>query len=131
MNFVKIKETCLYVRNLEQVKGFYEQLLGLPVISYLPGKHVFFKAGTSVLLIFNPDDSSQKKSPPPHYAHGKQHFALEVPTSEYENAKKEIARKGIRIKEIVQWPLGGESCYFVDTARKQLENIPDKNIWPD
>jgi catechol-2,3-dioxygenase len=131
MNFVKIKETCLYVRNLEQVKGFYEQLLGLPVISYLPGKHVFFKAGTSVLLIFNPDDSSQKKSPPPHYAHGKQHFALEVPTSEYENAKKEIARKGIRIKEIVQWPLGGESFYFEDPAGNLLEIMPDKNIWPD
>lgn len=131
MNFLKIKETCLYVRDLEQVKSFYEHTLGLSVISYLPGRHLFFKAGSSVLLIFNPDDSSQKQSPPPHYAHGKQHFAFEVATRDYEHTKQEIIQKGIRITEIVKWPLGGESFYFEDPAGNVLEIVPDKNIWPD
>lgn len=131
MTFLKIKETCLYVRDLERVKNFYEHILGLPVISYLPGKHLFFKAGSSVLLIFNPDDSSQKQSPPPHYARGIQHFAFEVAENEYEHVKKEIVQRGIRIKEIVKWPRGGESFYFEDPAGNLLEIVPDKNIWPD
>lgn len=131
MNILKIKETCLYVQNLEQVRSFYEHTLGLPVISYLPGRHLFFKAGSSVLLIFNPDDSSTKQNPPPHYALGKQHFAFEVPHDEYENVKTEIQQKGIRITDVVKWPLGGESFYFEDPAGNVLEIVPDKNIWPD
>ena len=87
MNFLKIKETCLYVRDLEQAKKFYHEMLELPLISYVPTKHIFFKAGSSVLLCFNPDDSKQKLSPPPHYGEGKQHFAFEVGDHEYEHAK--------------------------------------------
>lgn len=131
MNILKIKETCLYVRDLERVREFYELTLNLPVISYLPGKHLFLKAGSSVLLIFNPDDSSRKQNPPPHFADGKQHFAFEVPLHEYENVKQEIQQKGIRITDVVKWPLGGESFYFEDPAGNVLEIVPDRNIWPD
>ena len=130
MNFLQIKETCLYVRNLEQVRPFYEQKLGLPVISYLPGKHLFLRAGTSVLLIFNPDDSSQKQHPPAHYAHGRQHFALEVFHAEYESVKAEIIERGITITDVVKWPRGGESFYFEDPAGNVIEIVPNKNIWP-
>ncbi len=131
MNFIKIKETCLYVQNLEQVRTFYEQKLGLPIISYLPGKHLFYKVGSSVLLMFNPDDSSQKQHPPAHFARGKQHFALEVASSDYETVKQEFLRKGITITDVVKWPLGGESFYFEDPAGNVVEIVPDKDIWPD
>lgn len=67
MNFIKIKETCLYIRDLEQARKFYHETLELPLISYVKGKHIFFKAGSSVLLCFDPDDSKLKTSPPAHY----------------------------------------------------------------
>jgi catechol 2,3-dioxygenase-like lactoylglutathione lyase family enzyme len=131
LKFLKIKETCLYVPDLEQVRYFYQEILELPVIAYLPGKHLFLQAGSSVLLLFNPDDSSVKQSPPPHYAHGKQHFALEVKQSDYEKTKMRIRQKGIRIIEEVEWPLGGKSFYFEDPAGNVIEIVPDRGIWPE
>lgn len=41
MNILKIKETCFYSRNLEQVKKFYCDVLGLAIIGEVKDKHVF------------------------------------------------------------------------------------------
>ena len=129
MNFTRIKETCLYVNDLERCKHFYHDTLGLDLISYIPGKHVFFNAGDSVLLCFNPEDSRTKKSPPAHYGGGKQHFAFEVRKSDYLEAKKEIIEKGITIIDEVIWESGEESFYFNDPEGNVLEIVPDRGIW--
>ncbi|HYF67075.1 MAG TPA: VOC family protein [Ohtaekwangia sp.] len=129
MEFLKIKETCLYVRDLEMAKTFYNERLGLPVINYVAGKHIFFRAGSSVLLCFNPHDSKEKTSPPAHYGRGKQHFAFEVTKAAYEKAKQEILDKGITITDYVTWPSGTESFYFEDLEGNVLEIVPDAGIW--
>ncbi len=129
MNFTKIKETCIYVADLELIKTFYNEVLNLDIINYDEGKHLFFKAGQSVLLFFNPEDSKSKTSPPGHYAKGKQHFAFEVPAAEYEAAKSEISKKGITITDTVKWPGGVESFYFEDPAGNVVEIVPDKGMW--
>ena len=129
MNFLKIKETCLYIRDLEAAKRFYQDELGLEVIGYLTGKHIFFRAGTSVLLCFNPEDSKTKVSPPPHFAEGKQHFAFEIPAAEYESAKAEITAKGIIVTDEVTWKKGVKSFYFEDPEGNVLEVVPEKGIW--
>jgi catechol-2,3-dioxygenase len=128
MNFLKIKETCLYVHDLELAKKFYHEILELPIINYSPGKHIFFRAGTSVLLCFNPEDSKTKKSPPGHYGGGKQHFAFEVPKEEYDIAKQKILTKGILITDKLQWKDGQESFYFEDLEGNILEIEPE-GIW--
>ncbi len=131
MEFIKIKETCLYLHDLERAKHFYYEILELPLISYLPNKHIFFRAGSSVLLCFNPEDSRQKKSPPAHYGGGKQHFAFEINSQEYENAKNWVVSKGIEITEEVTWQSGMKSFYFEDPEGNVLEIVPDKGIWPE
>jgi len=128
MKFRQIKETCIYTTNLEAAKSFYFNKLGLEIISHLPGKHIFFRAGNSVLLCFNPDDSSQKKSPPPHFAKGRYHFAFEVESGEYEHHKAEIISKGIAIVDTVVWTNGQESFYFEDGLGNILEIVPE-GIW--
>jgi len=131
MNFIKIKETCLYLHDLEKAKHFYHEVLELPLISYAPGKHIFFKAGSSVLLCFNPEDSKQKKSPPAHYGGDKQHFAFEVSELEYEESKTWVENKGITITEEVTWQSGKKSFYFEDPEGNVLEIVPDKGVWPE
>lgn len=131
MEFVKIKETCLYLHDLEQAKKFYHEILELPLISYLPGKHIFFKAGSSVLLCFNPEDSRLKLSPPAHFGGGKQHFAFEVSDQNYEKSKQWLQGKGITITDEVAWPGGKKSFYFEDPEGNVLEIVPEKGIWPD
>lgn len=129
MNFLKIKETCLYVHDLERAKAFYHQTLELPLISYVPNKHIFFRAGNSVLLCFNPEDSKTKKNPPAHYGGGKQHFAFEVTQSDYEHSKDWIKSKGILITDTVTWKSGVESFYFEDPEGNVLEILPDSGVW--
>lgn len=129
MNFLKIKETCLYINDLEKARAFYHGMLGLEIIGFIPGKHIFFRAGSSVLLCFNPEDSRTKKSPPPHYGGGKQHFAFEVPRSEYDQSKKEILSKGIAITDEVLWKDGIKSFYFEDPEGNVLEIVPEGGIW--
>ena len=60
---IKIKETCLYIQDLQGAHEFYHLLLGFPVIDYVHDKHLFLRVGSSVLLCFNPDDSAGKSSP--------------------------------------------------------------------
>jgi catechol 2,3-dioxygenase-like lactoylglutathione lyase family enzyme len=128
MNILQIKETCLYCRDLERAKKFYEELLGLPLIHYQPGKHLFLRAGNSVLLIFNPDDSKTKKTPPAHFAEGHQHFAFEVTKESYEEHKREIQAGGIAIIDTLSWKNGSESFYFNDPEGNVLEIVPE-GIW--
>jgi catechol 2,3-dioxygenase-like lactoylglutathione lyase family enzyme len=129
VEFLKIKETCLYVNDLEVAFNFYHTILGLPVINYTPGKHLFLKAGECVLLIFNPEDSKLKTSPPAHYGGGNQHAAFEVREESYERAKADIESKQIRILEEVTWKSGKKSFYFNDPEGNVLEIVPNKGIW--
>lgn len=129
MNFIKIKETCLYISDLERAKAFYHGVLELPIINYVEEKHLFLRAGSSVLLLFNPEDSKKKKSPPAHFGGGNQHFAFEVSKSDYEKVKQEIKSKGIIITDEVVWNSGKESFYFEDPEGNVLEIIPDTGIW--
>jgi catechol 2,3-dioxygenase-like lactoylglutathione lyase family enzyme len=128
MTFTQIKETCLYCSDLEAVKTFYNEQLELPIISYVKEKHIFFRAGSSVLLCFNADDTKLKKSPPAHYAIGKQHIAFEVSVDTYEKSKAEIVAKGIVVTHQVVWESGQESFYFEDPSGNVLEIVP-KGIW--
>ena len=129
MELIKIKETCLYVNDLAKAREFYHGILGMPVIDYAEGKHLFLRAGQSVLLLFNPEDSRKKKSPPAHYASGKQHFAFEVDEAKYLECKDELARKGIGIIDEITWKSGKKSFYFHDPEGNVLEILPATGIW--
>jgi catechol-2,3-dioxygenase len=128
MNFNQIKETCIYSTDLNSIKNFYHELLGLPILAEVEGKHIFFRAGRNVLLCFNPEDSRLKKSPPAHFSSGKYHFAFEVASHEYERHKKEIVQKGITITDTLVWKNGQESFYFNDPSGNVVEIVPE-GIW--
>ncbi len=123
-----IKETCLYVADLERTKAFYHEKLGLPLISFVPNKHVFFRAGTSVLLCFNPDDARKKTHLPPHYGSGHLHFAFEVEKEQYVAWKRKIEELGIEIEQEVVWREGVKSFYFRDPEHHAVE-IAMPGIW--
>ena len=128
MNITHIKETCLYFKDLSLAKEFYHGVLGFSIISDVPGKHIFFRVGTSVLLCFNPEESSRKEHPPAHFGDGNYHLAFEVRAEEYEGHKQELMTKGIRIMDKVIWETGQESFYFEDPAHHVLEIVPE-GIW--
>ena len=123
-----IKETCLYIRDLEGAKEFYGEKLDFSIIHYAPERHIFFRVGRSVLLCFNPEDSRNKESPPPHFAEGNQHFAFEVTREDYLAAKELIQSRGIPIIDKLIWGTGQESFYFHDHEKNVLEIVPE-GVW--
>ena len=49
-----ILETAIYVDDLDAAQDFYGRVLGLSLISRDRDRHVFFRCGDDVFLIFNP-----------------------------------------------------------------------------
>ena len=128
MKYSQIKETCLYVSDLDSAEHFYGKILEMPVISKIDGRHVFFRCGTSVLLCFLPEVTQNETTLPPHYAVGKQHIAFEVPINDYLKSKMELLEKGINITHEQEWQRKMESFYFPDPFGHVLEIVP-YGIW--
>jgi len=128
LSFSCVKETCLYVSDLQRTKAFYHGKLGLPVISFVDGRHVFFKAGNSVLLCFIAEATKNDTLLPPHFGYGQNHFAFETAIDLYESWKQKIINEGIEIIQEVQWPKGGKSFYFHDPDT-HLAEIVEQGIW--
>ncbi|WP_186757952.1 VOC family protein [Echinicola salinicaeni] len=128
MEFTQIKETCLYINDLDKAEKFYHDNLGMPIISKEINRHIFFRCGTSVLLCFIPETTQKESNLPPHYATGKQHVAFEVAAKLYEDRKKNLIDLGIKITHEQEWKEGLKSCYFEDPFGHVLEIVP-KGIW--
>lgn len=128
MYFTKIKETGLYVQDLDRTQNFYERKLGLEVIGRSEGRHIFFKSGTTVLLCFIAGATKFDEQLPRHYAAGKMHIAFEVPKDQYEEIKEKIRAQNISIEHEQQWGDEYRSFYFRDPDGHSLEVVPE-GMW--
>ena len=128
MNILSIKETCIYVKDIERTKDFYTNKLGLPLISLVQNRHVFFRAGASVLLCFVAEETQKEKELPPHGAQGNIHFAFEVSKKEYNNALTQVKAAGIEILHHHSWRNGLRSFYFHDPDNNVVEII-EQGLW--
>jgi catechol-2,3-dioxygenase len=133
MKFTKIVETCIYSSELKEMKDFYMNKLGLDFVSEENGRHVFLKAGKSMLLIFNPK-STLNDSISIFPIHGAitppsiVHFALEINTADYEKWKDLLSKKQINIEKELK--IGNSrSVYFRDPSGNVVELITE-NAWP-
>jgi catechol 2,3-dioxygenase-like lactoylglutathione lyase family enzyme len=128
MTIRQIKETCLYVTDLDRTVRFYHEGLGLPVIGRVEGRHVFFRAGTSVLLCFIAGKTKEDQDLPPHYGSGHLHMAFEVAPADYETWKEKVRQAGIAIIHEATWRGGHRSFYFHDPDGHVLEIVPE-GMW--
>lgn len=130
MKVTRIKETCIYITDLEQTNAFYSGMLGLPLISLVKGRHVFFRAGESVLLCFIAEKTEQEKELPPHGASGSVHFAFEVSKEEYPAALQIIRDAAVPVLHEHIWPNGVRSFYFHDPDQNLVEII-EEGLWEE
>jgi catechol 2,3-dioxygenase-like lactoylglutathione lyase family enzyme len=134
LKFEKIIETCIYSTDLNVMKIFYVNRLGLDLVSEEEGRHVFLKAGKSMLLIFNPENTRLADNSifPVHGAitpPSSIHFALEIEQVDYEAAKNILIQNKIPMEKEMSWNAGGKSIYFRDPAGNLVE-IVTKGQWP-
>lgn len=118
----RILETCLYVEDLDVAQAFYSEILGLTAFAAVEGRHVFFRCGESVLLLFNPSETAKaSRDVPVHGAHGAGHIAFAMDADQEEAWMAQLARHGIEIEAEISWPGGGRSLYFRDPSGNSLE----------
>jgi len=123
-----IKETCLYIKDLDQAEQFYHKLLKFPLIARVQDRHIFFRVGQSVLLCFNADVTKNDSHLPPHFAYGNQHMAFQVSRDNYWAIKDTIKQLGVDIIHEEHWRKGVESFYFCDPENNVLEIVPE-GMW--
>ncbi|HEY7108212.1 MAG TPA: VOC family protein [Nitrososphaeraceae archaeon] len=133
MKIRKIVETSIYTSNLEKMKEFYVDKLGLEFVSEQKGRHVFVKTDKNMLLIFNyrattiENETNHGAPTPP----SKVHIAFEIEAEEYEDAMGLLASNNIQIEKEIAWEndLKSRSIYFRDPAGNLVEFIT-RNYWP-
>ncbi len=134
MELEKIIETCLYASSLEDSEHFYSEILGLKLIRKEEGRHLFYRCGDAMLLIFNPNHTSEEQTfvnnrpIPLHGATGSIHVAFSVDQNEFKDWKSRLKSKGVNIESSVKWPGGLKSIYFRDPAGNSLEII-ESGMW--
>ena len=121
-------EAGIYADDLERAEAFYHDILGLEVLTKEPGRHVFFRVGDSVLLIFRAEETLKGGMLPPHGARGPGHFALGVPMDSFDQWRQHLRSKGVEIEKEVEWPRGGKSLYFRDPAGNSVELVT-RGLW--
>lgn len=101
MKFRKIIETSIYSSELEKMKEFYVDKLGLELVSQQTGRHLFLKTEKNMLLIFNHDVTAAEKETrhgaptPPSMVH----IAFEIEAAEYEKAKNLLLENNIEVEK--------------------------------
>jgi catechol 2,3-dioxygenase-like lactoylglutathione lyase family enzyme len=124
MQVEQILETCLYVDDLETAETFYRQVLGLTVFSRVKGRHVFFRCGQTVFLLFNPDRTSKPEGDipvPTHGAHGPGHVSFAMQSADIPAWREHLQQCNVPIETEITWPSGGFSLYFRDPAGNSVE----------
>jgi catechol 2,3-dioxygenase-like lactoylglutathione lyase family enzyme len=123
----RVLETALYTDDLVAADRFYGTVLGLDRIAFVEGRHVFFRCGGGVVLIFDRQSTANVPTTvkgakvPLHGATGAGHMALAVADADVPAWRAYLEANGIAIESEVTWPRGGRSLYVRDPAGNSVE----------
>jgi catechol 2,3-dioxygenase-like lactoylglutathione lyase family enzyme len=128
-----ILETVLYAEDLEAAEAFYRDVLDLEPFAKAAGRHVFYRCGNQVFLLFDPRATQVPPKlgalpVPPHGAIGQGHVCFRASADELDQWKSALQSKGVAIEADFTWPGGGRSIYFRDPAGNCLE-LAEPAIW--
>lgn len=128
-----ILETALYVDDLDAATDFYGGLMGLEVVLREEGRHVFFRCGPGMLLVFNPEvtplAAPEGAIPvPPHGAQGPGHICFRASAEEIDAWRAKFESLGFDIEADFNWPNGARSIYLRDPAGNSVE-FAEARLW--
>jgi len=125
----RVLETCLYVRDLPAALEFYGQVLGLELHSQREGRHLFFRCGDGMFLVFKPETTSLPSGTvPPHGAFGPGHVAFAIEREKLPAWREYFQSVGVPVEAEVSWPSGGHSIYFRDPSGNSIE-LTSPHTW--
>lgn len=130
----RVLETCVYASDLDAAERFYVDVLALERFSAMSGRHVFFRCGAGMFLVFNPARTSTETTQvghavvPKHGAVGAGHVAFAIPDADIPTWRRRLEAAGVAIESEVAWPRGGRSLYIRDPAGNCVE-LASPKLW--
>ena len=129
----RVIESSLYVDDLDRAGRFYEDVLGLAVLTRDSRFRAYDVGGQTVLLIFKRGATLETVhmpggTIPPHGGSGSLHVAFAIGTEELAEWEKRLASHGIEIEGRTKWARGGNSIYFRDPDGHLLE-LATPGLW--
>lgn len=130
----RVLESCLYAADLAAAERFYADVLLLTPFARVEGRHVFFRCGPGVFLVFAPDVTGSAPGAvggvpvPAHGAHGPGHVAFAVAEESLDDWRARLAAHGVAVEAEIAWPRGGRSLYVRDPAGNSVE-LASPRIW--
>ena len=129
MKVRRLLEASLYAGDLEAAEQFYAGVLGLDVVGRVSGRHVFFRCGDGVLLVFDPAATSAPGGQvPPHGATGPGHVAFAATAAELEEWRTHLRGHGVDVEHEARWPGDTSSFYIRDPAGNSIE-FAEAALW--
>jgi catechol 2,3-dioxygenase-like lactoylglutathione lyase family enzyme len=129
-----VLETCLYAVDLDAAERFYVDVIGLESFARVERRHVFFRCGAGVFLVFNPETTAHAPGAvagvpvPAHGARGAGHVAFAVPEAELDAWRARLTERGVPVEAEIRWPRGGRSLYVRDPAGNSVE-LATPAVW--
>jgi catechol 2,3-dioxygenase-like lactoylglutathione lyase family enzyme len=128
-----VLETALYVDDLDAAEAFYGELLGLRRVVRVEGRHVFYRCGLGMLLLFNAAETVKPPGEgalpvPPHGATGAGHMCFGADAAQLDALRALFAQAGLPIEADFRWPNGARSIYVRDPAGNSVE-FAEPRLW--
>lgn len=129
----RIVETALYVDDVQEAARFYEDVLGLSIMSKGDRLIALDAGGQTVLLLFRRGATTEGVSfaggrIPPHDGHGQLHLAFAVNAADLDAWREHLLRHRIEIESEVRWDHGGRSLYIRDPDGHSVELVTP-GVW--
>ena len=124
----EILEASLYADDLDAAERFYGEVMGLRCVTRVPGRHVFFRCGGRMLLVFRAEATREGGMVPAHGTLGAGHVAFAAAEAELPAWREHLAAHGVAIEHEQAWPGGGHSLYVRDPAGNSIE-IATPTLW--
>jgi catechol 2,3-dioxygenase-like lactoylglutathione lyase family enzyme len=126
-------EAALYAEDLAAAAAFYGTLLGLTEIAQVPGRHVFYRCGPTILLVFRASATAIPSTDPAlpvptHGASGQGHVCFAADNAAIDRIRDRLAHAGIAIEADFRWPNGARSLYVRDPAGNSVE-FAEPHLW--
>lgn len=126
-------EAAVYADDLDAAAGFYGTTLGLAEIACVPGRHVFYRCGATILLVFRAAEtripSANPALPvPTHGATGQGHVCFAANGPALDRIRERLEKAAIAIEADFCWPNGARSIYVRDPAGNSVE-FAEPRLW--
>jgi catechol 2,3-dioxygenase-like lactoylglutathione lyase family enzyme len=128
----RVLETALYVDDLDAAERFYGGTVGLQRVLRADGRHVFFRCGPGLLLLFLAAETrkSARHGPPVpvHGATGAGHVCFAASAEELDGWRAHLEAAGVAVEADFRWPNEARSIYVRDPAGNSVE-FAEPRLW--